>query len=205
MKIFNIEKAKKGELVCTRCGFEAVFDSVETCQEKPYRFYIYDGNGNYIMSKNYAKDGLFCENSSDSDLDLFMFEGSDLLKSDFPVYFRGDKNRGKEIIAELETMGGKNISGLQGDEPGYVYYINQFGNITVSDINHIDSLNRCTELHLAPRKIKKKGWIVLAIVPPRDTTSSFGPFGSKEEAEKLSKNFAYKTISIVHIDWEEEK
>ena len=37
MKPFNIELAKKGEKVITRCGFEAKFDSIETCQEQLYR------------------------------------------------------------------------------------------------------------------------------------------------------------------------
>ncbi len=41
-------------------------------------------------------------------------------------YIRGNKERGHEVIAELEKLGGKNILNFKGDEYDKVYYIGRY-------------------------------------------------------------------------------
>lgn len=47
-------------------------------------------------------------------------------------YIRGNANRGDEVIAELEKLGGKNILQLKGDENDALYYIST-GNYILQD------------------------------------------------------------------------
>jgi hypothetical protein len=51
------------------------------------------------------------------------------MKDEQKVWIRGVEGRGKEVIKTLENLGGKNVDGIEGDEPNTLYYITHFGNI----------------------------------------------------------------------------
>lgn len=214
MKEFNIELAKKGDKVCTRCGFIAIYDS--TCKDKSYKFTIYDKYMNFIMFHNYAANGKFITifDNGESEFDLFMAEDSDFQpKDEKPVYYRGNPARGSEIIADLIKRGGKNLPAandwLQREDE--VYYIDQFGMIRWLYLNEVkDSLDRCTELHLPPKKVKKEGWICL--LRSKFTGNKYLiPAAKFYDTESIAKDCASKLeceatcLKTIKIDWEEEE
>lgn len=51
------------------------------------------------------------------------------MKDEQKVFIRGVDGRGKEVIKMLEDLGGKNVDGMEGEDPDTLYYINHFGNI----------------------------------------------------------------------------
>ena len=212
MKPFNIELAKKGEKVITRCGFVAVYDS--TCKDKSYKFAIYDKHFNFIMFHKYEADGKFMiiSDSVESDFDLFMAEDSDFKPKDTkPGYYRGDLNTTNEIIDDLVKRGGKNIYGYKGAYSNFVYFIDQFGNINKSPYNDVkDSLDRCTELHLPLKPKCKEGWAVvikdvntgvLSVMP----TCGFYSNIYDAQGVTLSLEEGHIPIKIVKVSYEEYK
>ena len=57
------------------------------------------------------------------------------MREQIKKYIRGNKERGHEVIAELEKLGGKNALKLKGNEYDKIYYI---ARIKYSDFNTID-------------------------------------------------------------------
>lgn len=51
------------------------------------------------------------------------------MKEEQKVWIRGVEGRGEEVIKMLEDRGGKNVDGMEGEDPYTLYYINHFGNI----------------------------------------------------------------------------
>lgn len=161
MKPFNIELAKKGEKVITRCGFEALLcgeDNIprglSLCDVFPLAVYLYDKYDNLLTCESFTKSGKFCD--GDSEFDLFMAEDSDFQPKDNNFYYRGDRKRGDEIIADLEKRGGKNVAFYGAFNSDNIYFINQLGLIAVAEYDYVkNSLDGWTELHLPSKKSEK--------------------------------------------------
>ena len=216
MKPFDIEQVKKGEKVITRCGLKAEFvhDSYDNrySSDDQFIFTIYDSYNNPIFNGSYLKTGREAYSNGSFDYDLFMAEDSDFLtkKDEKPIYYRGNPERGDEIIADLTKRGGKNNNNYYtADDDRGAYYINQFGFIDcISYELAKKSLDRCTELQLPPKKVKKEGWINLVdyglsrrscIIP------SGNIYDSESEAKEAVKRFdsSLKDFKTIKIDWEE--
>ena len=216
MKPFDLELAKKGERVITRCGFEALLcgeDNIprglSLCDVFPLAVYLYDKYDNLLTCESFTKSGKFCD--GDSEFDLFMAEDSDLKSKNERIYYRGDPERGNKIIADLEKRGGRNPHHFSAYSSSSVYFINQFGVISTTGYDSVkDSLNGCTELHLPPKKVKKEGWVNLVdyglskrscIIP------SGSIYDSESEAKEAVKRFdsTLKNFKTIKIGWEEEQ
>ena len=210
MKPFNIELAKKGEKVITRCGLKAVYEYNEKDVDNKsqiYGFGIYNNFNICILFKYYHQQGK-CYNNRDSDFDLFMADDSDFQsKDEKPVYYRGDPERGDEIIADLIKRGGDNLYSENGKDKDAIYFINQFGFISYQRIfNHIkDHLDRFTELHLPPKKIKikKEGWMNLCRSKIDKSYWLDGIYDSEKEA-KNAKFQSSECLKTYKIECEEE-
>lgn len=133
-------------------------------------------------------------------------------KAEKPVYYRGDTQRGKEIIAALEELGGKNPSGFEGFNKENVYYIDQFGLIRSILYKCVkDYIDKFTELHLPPKKVKKEGWMNLFRNKPDQIYWSEGVYDSESEAKLAAKSTLdeltgnIEVLKTYKIDWEEEE
>ena len=214
MKPFDLELAKKGDKIITRCGFRAVLYCFSTINNNSIYIVcsIFDKYDNSILSAQYTQSGKFIKTECSSDLDLFMAEDSDFEpKDEKPVYYIGDMDRGDEIIAELEKRGGKNREGMLGNNPNAIYYITNFGLIDWANLDEVkDSLSRFTELHLPPKKVKKEGWINW-VDYGLSKLSCIIPYGSiydsESEAKEAVKRFdsTLKNFKTIKIGWEEEE
>ena len=162
---------------------------------------------------------MIISDSVESDLELFMAEDSDFQSNtEKPVYYRGDSERGDEIISALKELGGHNVSGLDGFNKDNVYFIDQFGLIVAHLYSFVkDSIDKFTELHLPPtelhlppKKVKKEGWMNLVdyglskrscIIP------SGSIYDSESEAKEAVKRFdsTLKNFKTIKIGWEEEQ
>ena len=209
MKPFDLELAKKGEKVITRCGFEALLcgeDNIprglSLCDVFPLAVYLYDKYDNLLTCESFTKSGKFCD--GDSEFDLFMAEDSDFQPKDNNFYYRGDRKRGDEIIADLKKRGGKNPYHYSAYYNNSIYFINQFGLIDTNVYDYVkDSLNDCTELHLPSKKVKKEGWV--NIYEADSGTFISGPFDSEKERERDKGLCQNKLLGSTRIVWEEEQ
>ena len=214
MKPFDIELAKKGEKVITRCGFEALLcgeDNIprgsSLCSVYPLAFYLYNKYNNLLTCGTFTTSGKFYD-KGDSDLDLFMAEDSDFQPKNERIYYRGNMRRGDEIIADLEKRGGENVAFYGASNSDNIYFINQFGLIDFASYDDVkDSLNKFTELHIPPKKVKKEGWGVMCKSEISNEYYMFETiYSSESEAKKVAErwNKRLKSIKIIKIKWEEE-
>ena len=160
---------------------------------------------------------MIISDSVESDLDLFMAEDSDFQSNtEKPVYYRGDSERGDEIISALKELGGHNVSGLDGFNKDNVYFIDQFGLIVAHLYSFVkDSIDKFTELHLPPTELHlplkpkcKEDWAVvikdvntgvLTVMP----TCGFYSNIYDAQGVTLSLEEGHIPIKIVKVSYEE--
>jgi hypothetical protein len=211
MKPFDLELAKKGDKVITRCGLEAKLRKDVSGNFLPIIADIYDKYCNLMFSVKCTERGEYVNGYPISDFDLFMAEDSDFQPKDNNVYYRGNMRRGDEIIADLEKRGGKNVDNRTASIRDNIYFINQFGLIDVAEYDYVkNSLDGWLELHLPPKKVKKEGWICL--MRSKFTGNKYLiPAAKFYDTESIAKDCASKLereatcLKTIKIDWEEEE
>lgn len=206
MKPFDIELAKKGEKVITRCGLEAKLRKDVRGNFLPIIADIYDKYCNLMFSVKCKESGEYVNGYPISDFDLFMAEEGDFQPKN--EYYRGDEIFGDEIIADLEKRGGKNVDNYTASIRDDIYFINQFGLIDVAEYDYVkNSLDGWLELHLPPKKVKKEGWI--NIQKSKSMVDPFlgGVYNSEKEAKEAAESLREQFILLktIKIEWEEEQ
>lgn len=86
----------------------------------------------------------WCDVISSHNFKLF-FERYPELSSE--VWIRGVKDRGKEVIAELEKRGGRDRTGLNGHRTDIIYYIEKYTNTIRCEHSNAPHISRLLEVY----------------------------------------------------------